>query len=145
MWSSTITLQKADETMGFNLGEIVLLVDDDEGIRKSVGAFLQESGYTVIEAQDGADALQMLLSGVKPTFLITDFNMPRMDGGTLIREIVNRRLDIKSVLLFSGIPPDDEQITRLRSEVGKQLPFSFIHKGDRDLIASLTEGIGLLL
>lgn len=63
----------------------IMIVDDSASIRQVVGLTLKGAGYDVIEASDGKDALSKL-NGVKINLLITDVNMPNMDGITLVRE-----------------------------------------------------------
>ncbi len=64
----------------------VLIVDDSVSMRQMVGYTLRQGGYEVIEAQHGADALNKL-TGVKVDLIITDLNMPVMDGITLIQNV----------------------------------------------------------
>ncbi len=64
----------------------VLLVDDSKTMTMSMGAVLTKAGFDVSTAGDGVEALERLSSGPKPSLIITDLNMPRMDGMTFIRE-----------------------------------------------------------
>ncbi len=64
----------------------VLAVDDSASIRQMVSFTLKGAGYDVIEAVDGVDALDKA-RGTRPDAVITDVNMPNMDGITLIREL----------------------------------------------------------
>jgi len=64
----------------------VLLVDDSPTILMSLSAILTKSGYTVATACDGQDALTKI-GTVKPNLIISDLNMPRMDGMTFIKEL----------------------------------------------------------
>jgi two-component system, chemotaxis family, chemotaxis protein CheY len=64
----------------------VLLVDDSATMLMSLKGTLEISGYKVETAVDGEVALGKLKSGYKPDLIITDINMPRMDGIGLIRE-----------------------------------------------------------
>ena len=57
----------------------VLVVDDEEPIRTSVAQILRSAGYSVAEAADGQDALDMLESG-SVTVLLLDIRMPRRTG-----------------------------------------------------------------
>lgn len=64
----------------------ILAVDDSASMRQMVSFTLRSSGYEVIEAVDGQDALDKL--GEREVDLVlTDQNMPRMDGLTLIRRL----------------------------------------------------------
>ena len=62
----------------------VLTVDDSASIRQMVGMTLKQAGYSVVEASDGQEGLDKAKTG---TFqlVLTDQNMPRMDGLTLVR------------------------------------------------------------
>lgn len=64
----------------------VLLVDDSATMLMSLKGSLEISGFRVETAPDGAAALRRLTSGLRPDLIITDINMPRMDGIQLIRE-----------------------------------------------------------
>lgn len=64
----------------------ILAVDDSKSILQMVSATLQEEGYQVSEAGDGQAALAMAESG-NFDLVITDLNMPRMDGITLIQNL----------------------------------------------------------
>jgi two-component system chemotaxis response regulator CheY len=67
------------------MAKTILIVDDSPSIRQVVGIALKGAGYDVIEACDGVDALSKL-TGVKIHLIITDVNMPNMDGITFVQE-----------------------------------------------------------
>lgn len=69
------------------MSKMVLIVDDAPTMRQMVDFTLKTEGHTVVEACDGVDAMEKLKKGLKPDLVITDLNMPRMDGITLIRGI----------------------------------------------------------
>lgn len=64
----------------------ILAVDDSASVRQMVAFTLRSAGYEVVEAVDGADALQKLNS-VQVQLVITDLNMPRLDGLGLVQSI----------------------------------------------------------
>lgn len=64
----------------------VLAVDDSASMRQMVSFTLKGAGYEVIEAVDGVDALNKAKTA-SPDVVITDVNMPNMDGISLIREL----------------------------------------------------------
>lgn len=65
----------------------VLVVDDDTDIRESVRLLLEIEDYPVLEAQDGAIALQILLRSTMPLVVLVDYMMPQMNGLQLLREV----------------------------------------------------------
>ncbi len=68
------------------MGKVIMTADDSASIRQMVSFTLKGAGYDVIEASDGKDALAKL-SGATVHMLITDLNMPNLDGIGLIREV----------------------------------------------------------
>jgi two-component system chemotaxis response regulator CheY len=66
-----------------------LIVDDSASIREMVAFTLREAGFIVLEGIHGADALQKLGSQ-RADLIITDLNMPVMDGITFIRHVRSR-------------------------------------------------------
>lgn len=64
----------------------ILAVDDSASMRQMVVFTLKGAGYDVVEAADGVQALQSAKSK-KVDLVLTDVNMPNMDGITLIREL----------------------------------------------------------
>ena len=64
-----------------------LIVDDSATMLMSVKAILEMSGFAVATASDGVQALERLKGGLRPDLLLTDVNMPRMDGLELIRNV----------------------------------------------------------
>jgi two-component system chemotaxis response regulator CheY len=62
-----------------------MVVDDSASVRQVVGIALRGAGYDVVEGVDGADALKKL-NGQKIHLIISDVNMPNMDGITFVRE-----------------------------------------------------------
>ena len=67
------------------MGKTILIVDDSATIRQVVGMTLKGAGYEVMEASDGKDALKKL-DGKKINLIISDVNMPNMDGITFVKE-----------------------------------------------------------
>ncbi|MGI6487362.1 MAG: response regulator [Syntrophomonadaceae bacterium] len=67
---------------------IVLIADDSEMIRNFHSYILKSAGYDVLTAVDGADALEKIYGcSEQPVMVITDINMPNMDGYTLIERL----------------------------------------------------------
>lgn len=69
------------------MSKTVLIVDDSPTIVMSVRVTLEMNGFRVITAASGPVALDMLASGTNPDLIITDINMPQMNGMELIQKI----------------------------------------------------------
>jgi sigma-B regulation protein RsbU (phosphoserine phosphatase) len=93
-----------------------LLVDDDPMLLALLAAFIESRGYAVEQSHDGADALERVRAG-SFNLLITDRNMPRMDGLTLCREVRALGLDnyVYSIMLTAS---DDEKSLVAAMEAG---------------------------
>ena len=65
----------------------ILTVDDSRTMREMLKRALEEGGYTVVQAEDGVHGLEVLKAMALPDVIITDVNMPRMDGLTFIEEV----------------------------------------------------------
>lgn len=68
------------------MAQCIMTADDSASVRQMVAFTLKQQGYTVIEAMDGQDALAKL-STQKVDLLITDLNMPNLDGIGLIKGV----------------------------------------------------------
>jgi len=64
----------------------ILVVDDSATVRQMIGFTLRDAGYEVVEANDGDVALRQMV-GRKFHMVITDLNMPNLDGIGLVKEI----------------------------------------------------------
>ncbi len=84
------------------MGKTILVVDDSATVRKFASISLSMQGFTVITAQDGMDALEKL-PGQIVDLVITDLNMPHMDGFELIRSLRenNEYKDLPIIILTS--------------------------------------------
>ncbi|QSX33195.1 response regulator [Shewanella avicenniae] len=71
------------------MSKTILVVDDSASIRQVVSMTLKSAGYATIEACDGRDALNKL-TGARVHLVISDVNMPNMDGITLLKELKAR-------------------------------------------------------
>lgn len=83
------------------MAHTVLLVDDDEDVLDVIAGMLEDLGCNVIRASSGAEALELLESNDQISILITDINMPGMDGHELAERAARRRPSLK-VLQLSG-------------------------------------------
>lgn len=64
----------------------ILVADDDTGTRLSISDYLEISGYLVIAAENGQEALRMV-EEFQPHLIVTDITMPQMDGYELVRRV----------------------------------------------------------
>jgi DNA-binding response OmpR family regulator len=67
----------------------VLVVDDDDDIRLLVAELLRLTGYEVLPAASGVEALAVLAAGVRPDLVLLDVQMPELDGWDTLRCIRN--------------------------------------------------------
>ncbi len=68
------------------MAQTIMVVDDSTSVRKMVAFTLENAGYTVIEAENGLDALEKL-NGSPVNMFIVDLNMPHVDGFELTRSV----------------------------------------------------------
>jgi PAS domain S-box-containing protein len=86
--------------------ETVLFVEDEESVRELVRDYLGRSGYNVLEAPDGIQALETAAAHAGPIhILVTDVVMPRLSGRELVTRLSAERPDLK-VLYISGYTDD---------------------------------------
>jgi CheY-like chemotaxis protein len=83
-------------------GETVLVVDDEPNIRMLVSEVLTENAYRVLEAHDGASALNIIDSGQQVDLLITDVGLPGSLNGRQIADAARAKLPALRVLFITG-------------------------------------------
>jgi two-component system, chemotaxis family, chemotaxis protein CheY len=103
----------------------ILIVDDDPATRRLYRFLFASSGYTVEEAEDGVEALEKLRELVTPV-VITDMNMPRMDGMELVQEIRQHFPNVYTIMVTAFGASDTEK-RALRAGAHQYLakPFEF--------------------
>ncbi len=94
------------------MGNKLLLVDDEEGIRKVLGITLTDMGYDVFTAEDGDKALQ-IFQKENPQIVLTDIKMPGMDGIELLQKIKLENPD-SEVIMITGHGDMDLAIKSLK-------------------------------
>jgi len=90
------------------MGLRVLAVDDSKTMRDMVGFTLRNAGHEVIEAGDGEDALGKL-GNDRVDLIITDINMPRMDGIALIKELRGHNVHKSTPILVLTTESDNSK------------------------------------
>jgi CheY-like chemotaxis protein len=93
---------QSDAAPGGTKAEVILVVEDEPDVRLSTVGMLEELGYTVVEAADGASALQLLADRPEIRLLFTDVGLPGgMNGRQLAEKARETRPDLK-VLYTTG-------------------------------------------
>ena len=76
----------------------ILIIDDEEGIRKLISISLKSEGYDVITAEDGKSGIE-LFEKETPSIILTDFQMPGMDGIDVLRRVKQINPDVEVIIL----------------------------------------------
>ena len=113
-----------------------MVVDDSLTMRKVLSRTLEREGFEVIVAKDGIDAMQLLLE-ITPDAILTDIEMPRMDGFALARNIRDdARTANTPLIMISSRTADKHQ--SLAKEIGVDAFFGKPVQ-DEDLVNMVTE------
>ena len=112
----------------------ILVAEDSATVRRLVCARLVADGYQVIEAEDGAQALELTLSE-QPTALVLDKVMPKVDGFEVVRQL-RQRGETKAlpIVMLTERAGDDDVVGGLRLGVDEYMPKPF---SPRELSARL--------
>jgi two-component system cell cycle sensor histidine kinase/response regulator CckA len=92
----------------------VLVAEDEDGVRRLLVRMLRRAGYEVVEARDGQEALERS-QGLQLDVVVTDLDMPRLDGVGLARALGEARPELP-ILMVSGSAPDPLQGADLPAE-----------------------------
>ena len=118
----------------------ILLVEDEVQVKLIAGSLLQKLGFTVIEASDGKEALELYHTmAADITLVVTDMGMPVMDGYELFREL--KKLDPKLPIIISSGFGDIDVTSRISGgDIAGLIskPYSFDKL--RDVLKSVVEG-----
>lgn len=88
----------------------ILVAEDDLGTRLSICDYLECSGYSVVSAENGKDAIA-LLETHQPHLLVTDVSMPLMDGYELVRQVRRRpALRLLPIVFLTGRTDTEERV-----------------------------------
>jgi PAS domain S-box-containing protein len=88
-------------------GELILVADDDKAIREMVAEILGNHGYRVLSCSDGVEAVKLIYArpgGI--SLVVTDADMPRLDGVALVRTLLQLRPEIR-LLAMSGLSREE--------------------------------------
>jgi two-component system, cell cycle sensor histidine kinase and response regulator CckA len=116
----------------------VLVVEDEDALRTNIRRLLEAAGYQVVEAPNGASALQLLDDTTGPVvgLVLTDLRMPIMDGRQLASALARRRPSLP-IVFMSGFTA---QLMDLRL-VSPNLAFLAKPFRDQDLLAAVRSQI----
>jgi DNA-binding NarL/FixJ family response regulator len=104
---------------------LILVADDDPGIRLAVCDYLEISGYSVITAKNGEEALS-LIQDYHPHLLVSDIKMPRMDGYELVRQVRQRpEFRLLPVILLTEFGNTEQRIRGYQTGCDLYLPKPF--------------------
>jgi len=95
-----VFLERSGQPGGGESGPVVLIVDDDAGLRQYVRANLESEGYTVREAGSATEGLAFV-DEQRPDLILLDVMMPGMDGWEMLRRVQERHGSVP-VIMFSG-------------------------------------------
>jgi two-component system cell cycle sensor histidine kinase/response regulator CckA len=92
---------------------VVLVVDDEAGVRALARRILEGGGYGVVEASNGAEALDVMASSARIDFLMADLDMPVMRGEEMAKKIRSLRPDLRVLYVTAH----SEQLFKERPEL----------------------------
>lgn len=91
----------------------ILVVDDEEPIRRILAEFLTKMGFEVIQASGGEEAIGLLRSGVELDLMIMDMKMPKVAGFDVLKE-KNNLNDARPVIILTGSIDVKKQYAELK-------------------------------
>jgi CheY-like chemotaxis protein len=88
--------------------QTILLVEDYKDSREMIRLLLEEQGYWILEAQNGKEAID-LAARQTPDLVLTDFNLPDIDGTTLIKRLrsLGEKMSHIPIVMVTAQPPDE--------------------------------------
>jgi CheY-like chemotaxis protein len=89
----------------------ILIVEDNSDVRRLYAIGLNQLGYEVKLASNGAEAVERITNGEKPDVILLDWLMPLMNGGEVLTRITGAETEAIQVIVISGHPqPSDEPL-----------------------------------
>ena len=82
----------------------ILIVEDNSDVRRLYAIGLNQLGYEVKLASNGAEAVERITNGEKPDIILLDWLMPLMDGGEVLSRIAGEGTEAIQVIVISGQP-----------------------------------------
>ena len=94
---------------------LVLVVDDDEGIRELLSMLIKKEGWRVETAEDGADGERKALA-LKPDLIVLDLMLPRYGGFELLKQLQGTELSRTPIVIVTGRYTDRSTTEMIRQE-----------------------------
>jgi len=135
-------IQSFDDTASNRRDIVILIIEDDNSIRKAIATLLTRQGYTALEATNGREGVNILKDfGVD--LVITDIFMPTMDGLEVIRSIRKTNKSLKVIAISGGGQMHLTECLRWASAFGanKTLTKPIKHNELLDIVDELTSNI----
>lgn len=96
---------------------LVLVVDDSASIRQQMAKWVADAGLTAITASDGAEALELLLNGLEPGLILSDVEMPNMNGWEFLEYVkTDKNFGHVPVVVITSL--DDTKYRQMASRLG---------------------------
>ncbi|MDQ7050310.1 MAG: response regulator [Enterobacterales bacterium] len=106
-------MEKAHSPLDPSLAsKTILVIDDEQLVRESMAIYLEDSGFKVIQAEDGQQGV-VLFCEFNPDLVLCDLRMPEMDGMTLLKELSELSPDTP-VIIISGVGQIHDVVEALR-------------------------------
>ena len=103
------------------MSNLILVVDDDEALRETIGAALRKAGLSVRVANDGKQCLEAV-AAEQPDVIVLDVAMPVMDGFKTLRELRNNpKTNLLPVVMLTGNPGDPGELAGWMGEIDRYL------------------------
>ena len=116
----------------------ILVVEDDPHILRVISLWLSRQGHDVLEARSGLQAIEAVEQGAAPDVLVTDVNMPGMDGLALIERLVGTPAEPRGIVVLTNRWDHAEIRERLSRWGVHVLPKPFSPSKLSGLVGSLT-------
>jgi two-component system chemotaxis sensor kinase CheA len=120
---------------------VILVVDDSQSVRKAVAGMIEETGLRAITAADGAEALELLLSSKwRPAVILSDIEMPNMDGWQLLEYIkTDASLGQTKIVILTSIDSNEGRRRALDLGASDYLVKPFSQKALSTVLQSLVD------
>ena len=99
----------------------IVLIEDDEGIRETMAALLEDEGYSVVQAANGEEGLARIREAGNPCLVLLDLWMPVMNGWQMLAALQAdaqlQRLPVVVISAAGDLPPPDGATAFLRKPI----------------------------